>query len=129
MATVISTLNVLIGIFVTVFAVCEIGQGVSDRFEIFEEKLTQYDWYLLPIKMQRMYLIFMAHTQQTPNIQAFGNIVCSRETFKTVSNFKGKIETKLNTLVSSCFFHYTHDYGQPYIHTCLFAVQNQVDSI
>lgn len=76
--------NVLVGILVTVFIVCELGQRVTDIFESFSMELEQCVWYLPPIKMQRMYLIFLAHTQQTPNIQGYGNITCTRDTFERV---------------------------------------------
>lgn len=80
----VSSLNVVVVVFLLVFMVCDIAEDVNFQFEFLAKKLYQYDWYLLPIRMQRIYLIFMAHTQQTPHIQGFGNIVCSREIFKKV---------------------------------------------
>lgn len=67
-----------IGISYVALSICEFGQKVSDQFEAFGKKLERCDWCLLPAEMQRMYLIFIAHTQQTPNVQAYGNILCTR---------------------------------------------------
>lgn len=85
LAELASTLTILIEILVVVFVICEIGESVTIQFETFEMELSQCEWFLLPIKMQRMYLIFVAHTQQEQNIHGYGNITCSRETFKKVS--------------------------------------------
>lgn len=82
------TLNVLIGIVTAVFIVCESGERVSDKFESFAMKLSQSDWHSLSIKMQRIFLVFLAHTQQTPNIRGYGNILCTRVTFKKVFFFR-----------------------------------------
>lgn len=75
---------VLIEIFIIIFLICEIGENVAIQFEKFETQLSQCQWYLLPMEMQQIFLIFMAHSQQIPNIESFGNIACIRETFKKV---------------------------------------------
>lgn len=71
------------------FLVCEFGERVSREYEILHYELCKCEWYTLSIEVQRIYSIFLAHTQQTPNIYAFGHINCSRYTFmKVISKSK-----------------------------------------
>lgn len=65
--------------------VCNFGESVTDRFEHFESRLCRYKWYSLSIKMQIMYSIFVADTQQTVTLRSFGNIEVTRETLKKVN--------------------------------------------
>lgn len=64
------------------FLLCEFGAQTTHRFEVFEEELDRCDWHLLPIRLQRMYLIFVSG--QSMNISSFGGIKCERDTFKMV---------------------------------------------
>ena len=75
---------ILTWIFLFIFIICEPGERVSEKFEEFSNELGQCNWYALPSEMQRMYLIFLSDAQQPINIQCYGRILCSRETFKTV---------------------------------------------
>lgn len=79
-----STTFLLTEILMIVLLICELGERVADEFDAYHSKLCQCDWYLLPFKMQRMYLIFVGHTQQTPKIQGYANVECTRDTFKKV---------------------------------------------
>lgn len=69
--------------FVLIF--CELGEMVSSEFDAFNGSVEQCKWYSFPIEMQRMVVIFMANAQQPSYIRAFGNISCTRETFKKVN--------------------------------------------
>lgn len=81
-----SILNMLLGILVPNFFICDLGERVTNQFVMFDEELKQHCvWYLLPLDMQRTYLLCIGHTQNEPTFQCFGNIRCSRETFKKVS--------------------------------------------
>ena len=71
-------------VFGLVFVACEFGERMTDQFESYGEELERCDWNLLPIEMQRMYLIFLTDTQQIKTIQCYFGIVCSRETYKKV---------------------------------------------
>lgn len=82
-----TTLSVVVGVAAGALLVCESCERVSGEFESFDMKLSRSDWHLLSSKMQRLYLIFVAYAQQTPNIQGYGNISCNRETFKRVIFF------------------------------------------
>jgi 7tm Odorant receptor len=76
-------------LFVVLFIFCDLGESVTARFERFNDRLCRYKWYLLSIEMQQMYLIFVADTQQSVTLGSYGNIECTRETFKKV-NFQCK---------------------------------------
>ena len=73
--------------FALIFSVCELGEQMSNGFDSFDDKLCQCDWYSFPIQLQQIYLIFLSNTQQPTNIACYGNISCTRDTFKKVSEF------------------------------------------
>lgn len=76
---------VMFGTFSAVFLCCEFGQMVANHFDLFHNELCQCDWYLSPIEIQRMLLIFMVSTQQPAIFHGYGRIEGSRDTFKTVN--------------------------------------------
>lgn len=67
-----------------VFVLCEPGRQMTTQFEMFGDELGRFDWYLLPIELQRMYRIFLADTQYPVDICSYGGITCDRETSKRV---------------------------------------------
>lgn len=67
-----------------IFLLCEPGERITIGFEDFSDELSGCDWYLLPIEMQRMYAIFLSDTQNPVKMESFANILCERETSKTV---------------------------------------------
>lgn len=69
---------------ILVFFSCEIGQRFTDAYEEIDDKIESFDWYLLPMKIQRMLLILMVNTQQVVYIECFGSMACGRDTFKKV---------------------------------------------
>lgn len=69
------------------FLFCDFGQRVTNRYAVFGDQLCKCHWYLLPIEMQRIYSGFLLNTQQELFIQSYGDIVCSRNTFKMVITF------------------------------------------
>lgn len=60
---------------------------VSEQFDLLDDALCDCDWYLFPMKMQQMFIIVMAGTQQPTIVQGFGNVLCTRETFKKVRDY------------------------------------------
>lgn len=70
--------------FIFILMFCELGEMVCNQFEMFNDSLEQCNWYSLPIEMQQMMIIFMANAQQPTWISGFGNILCTRDTFKKV---------------------------------------------
>lgn len=67
-----------------VFFWCECGKIVTTGFAMFDYELWQCKWYLFPIEMQQMLAFIMSNTQEPATLQGYGNIVCTRDTFKRV---------------------------------------------
>lgn len=63
---------------------CEFGAMVTEQFDVFDDEIYFCNWYLLPIKMQKMHLIFIQNTQEPAVIRGYANIRCTREIFKMV---------------------------------------------
>lgn len=70
--------------FTEVLFTAEIGQIFGNRFEEIDGKFNELDWYLFPMKIQRMLPIVMINMQQSCLIECFGSLTCSRETLKMV---------------------------------------------
>lgn len=70
---------------VMVFFSCEIGQRFSDAYKEIDDKIDEFNWYLMLMKIQRILPIIMINTQQPIFIECFGSSTCSRETFKKVN--------------------------------------------
>lgn len=71
-------------VFGTLYVFSELGERVTIGFERFHEELLRCNWYELPIEMQRMYLIFLADTQQPKHVTCYANVIFRRETFEKV---------------------------------------------
>lgn len=67
------------------FLFSELGGRVTTQFDEFDEQLRQSRWYLYPIKLQRIVLIFTLDAQQSVPIRGYGTVVCSREFFQSAS--------------------------------------------
>lgn len=72
--------------------VCEFGEAVAAQFSGFDDRLCNCCWYLFPIEMQQMHLIFMTNTQRPVVIDTVFQIECTRETLKTVTNLPSLLE-------------------------------------
>ena len=107
--------------FVAMFFNCEMGQNVSNQFNKLGDEIYKCDWYLFPHKLQRMLVIIMINAQEPVSIRGFGNVVCTRDSFKQVwfsveilihSNFmEPKFHFRLLMLVSRilwCFIKWTN---------------------
>lgn len=70
--------------FFAIFGFCIVGETVTIQFDRFNETLCNTKWYLLPIEMQQMLVIFMAFVQQSATIHGSGQTVCRLEAFKKV---------------------------------------------
>lgn len=75
----------LLVVFKYIFLLCEPGQRMINRFDKFDNELVEFDWYLLPIEMQPMYMIFVSTTQNPLKVSSYGGIMCERETAKKVT--------------------------------------------
>lgn len=70
--------------FVSMFLIYNLGEMITKQFEMFHAELTQCDWYHFPVEIQRMFLIFMANTQELTVIRGYG-FIWNRSSFKKVS--------------------------------------------
>lgn len=83
----IELVKTLINIAWTCFATilfCEIGDIITNQFDLYEDELCQCNWYLFPMKMQKMCRIFMVIVQQPIKIRTYENKLCARVTAKEV---------------------------------------------
>lgn len=94
--------------FATVFLYCYFGECVTHQFNVFYDKLYQRNWYLFPIEMQHMLLIFMLDAQQVVLLRGYGNIVCTRDYFKKV-RIKYGFSYKISLIPFSSFRPFTED--------------------
>lgn len=65
------------------YFICELGERMTHHFSDFSEELKRYDWHKRPIKMRRLYLLFLMDIEQPKHIKC-GSISCTRETFRRV---------------------------------------------
>lgn len=63
---------------------CEMGEMLTNEFNMFEAALGQLDWYLYTIKLQRMHSMLLSNAQQRVTHNGFANTVCSRDSMKAV---------------------------------------------
>lgn len=71
--------------FSIIYFQCEFGESVTNQFQLFSDELyCQCDWYMFPIEMKKMYLIFLSYAQQRAHLRGYGNTICIRNTFKEV---------------------------------------------
>lgn len=74
--------------FGLVFLYCEMGQQIAVHFDKVDETILEMDWYLFPIKTQRMLPTILMVTQEPVQLQGFGNVPATRATFKGVIQLK-----------------------------------------
>lgn len=68
-----------------IFIACALGEMIKNQFETFNDELNQcINWYALPIELQKLLVIVLANAQRETAIRGFGNIFCTRTTFKKV---------------------------------------------
>lgn len=72
--------------FATIFYYAEFGNMVMNKFQTLNDQSTQCRWYRFPRTMQNMFLIYLVDAQQPVFIRGYGNIYCTRDAFKEVSN-------------------------------------------
>lgn len=92
--------------FAIVAFYCEFGEMVTSEFECYYAEMCRCDWHSLPIKIQKMHLVFMLNTQQPTIIQGYPRIWCTREIFKAVINSILNLDTQLNFRKLKLVCHY-----------------------
>lgn len=71
--------------FALIFLFCNFGEKISGQFTKLNDVIYQCNWYLCPLKIQQMFPMILTATQNVPTMTSFGNVVCSRESFKKVT--------------------------------------------
>lgn len=71
--------------FGMVGVICELCQRITNKFNEFDDILSQFDWYMYPHQIQKMLLMLIMSTQQEIVFECFGKLSCDRESFKRVS--------------------------------------------
>lgn len=71
--------------FVAMFFTCEMGQKVNNQYGDLSDEIYMCDWYLLPNGLQQMFIMVMKITQKSVFIRGFGNMECTRDSFKGVT--------------------------------------------
>lgn len=82
---------------------CEFGEMVTHQFHLFDDEIYRCNWYLLPVRLQKMHLIFMQNTQQPTIIRGYPNIWCTREIFKMVISSMFCIQNKKKSFFEISF--------------------------
>lgn len=84
----VQALSGVLGSLVLIFFLCELGNMVTNQYELLNDEMYQCDWYSFSIEMQQMFVTFMSFTQQPVLIHGYGNTLtqCRRDTFKKVIN-------------------------------------------
>lgn len=78
-------LSLVLGSFGSIFATCELGEWITGRSLTIYDVLCQCDWYLLPVELRRKLVVIVLSSQESIIVHGYGNVPCSRETFKKVN--------------------------------------------
>lgn len=82
--------------FGTIFLICEFGERFTTRCESIEEAFYHWYWYLFPMEIQKLLVLAIASAQHTFIIKGYGNIPCTRSTFKSVNRNQFNISFHFN---------------------------------
>lgn len=69
-----------------VFFPCEVGQRLTNAFDETNYKFEQLQWYLFPVKIQRMLPTILSIVQTPMVLEWFGIVSGTRDQFKKVIN-------------------------------------------
>lgn len=114
---VIDPILLLLAILCAAFAlgalllVCDLIERMSYAFTSIGDMVDQYKWYSFTREMQQILLIIFTHVNEPVTVKCFGNITCSRATFKSVSFIEKKKSLfwkqnllRIWTLFTDCWF-------------------------
>lgn len=82
--------------FGIVLVSCELGQRMTNAFGEIGNEMSQYDWYLYPLKWKRMFPTLLIISQQPVYLECFGSNACLRDSFKKVCS--GHLVQTLNDI-------------------------------
>lgn len=95
LAVLLKTILEVIYPFGVLFTMCELAHRYIQAFDECDEMVDQFDWYIFPVKIQRMMPLILNFTQQSNEIKCFGSAACNREAFKYVSTTKDLNKTTI----------------------------------
>lgn len=72
--------------FGLVYVGSEVGEQLSGSFDKISNVIDQFNWYLLPIGVQKMLPTIILTTKQPVVFKCFGGILCNRDVFKKVNS-------------------------------------------
>lgn len=70
--------------FVQIFVFCDMSEYVTSHFNEIDF-YNKCDWYSFPTVIRHLMPTLIVNTQQPVVVKGFGNISCTRETFKRVT--------------------------------------------
>lgn len=70
------------------FSFCYFGQNITDQFAEFGDTIYQSEWYSFPNEVMQLLPFFMNATQKPVVLRGFGNVSCTRESFRKVNYIK-----------------------------------------
>lgn len=73
-------------VFIAIFLSCEIGQRLTNAFDEITGRFERLDWYLFPIRSQKLLPTITMNTHIPIVVKCFGVVEGSREQFERVSS-------------------------------------------
>lgn len=71
-------------VLMSLFAICELGERISNAFDEIGDEIYQMDWLLFPIEMKKMLPLILMNAQQPVLSLSIGSFTTSRETMSSV---------------------------------------------
>lgn len=68
------------------YVFCYFGDKLTDRYACVGNQIYQFDWYLVPIDMQKCLPVILTVAQKNVYLRGSFGAQCTRDTFKKVNN-------------------------------------------
>lgn len=81
----VTPITEMVWAFVFIFIYCEFGERVNYGFTEVYDTICHFDWYSLPMEIQKMLPTIIIASQEPINLHGFGDVKCSRITSKIVN--------------------------------------------
>lgn len=70
--------------FGMIFIACELSQRLTNAYSKIDDIFEQFEWYRFPNAVRRALPTIISMVQKPVEFECFGNVSCSRESFKKV---------------------------------------------
>lgn len=67
------------------FIFCELGNQVTQRYDVLGDSIYDISWYMLPLNTQQYLPMVISIAQNSVYLRGFGSANCTREVFKKVN--------------------------------------------